>query len=574
MFDQKETVIDEVIEQPFGGIFKKRKSLITIATVSAVVISALIAIISIGFATSIQKEPTDKELIEERINTFLTSYNDGDMDAAMSCLDAKSRNSFKALLSVLETIGGKVAGISIDLSDLFSLGIATKSGDFMDLKISNIKVSNDKSAVATTSMKLPGSGTKTIYFVMVYEHGGWYISDMTDEKVEISGNDSNQSEANIGVIEANSIFDGNGTIKFNMNNKTYTGIINAKGEIIYYSENSNIKWTSIGNGAGFITTSDDNDNKTYTLFNSDGQKTITVDNTVFDSIIGYGNGLILVYKNTSTITTEEHSYGVLDCNGNWAKPLTAGTKLPEPDGYYWDPYNYIGDGVFSSYNYYNDDYILFNSNTNKSYLVENCRIYSDCFSNGVIYGHRSYYKSYISDYSDRSKSKSLPSYFAIHADGTFEEVPAFTYAHGNLLISKESEYMSVLDKATNIKNEYTNFPSEMIYSVEFEGDYGLVVLNGADGKKYFTVIDKECNQKFDPISCKYTLISISDGRIVYKNSDNICEVIDVNGNVIVSKTQGFTNITDYYDGIARATNDSGEYFIGLDGKPLIITLKK
>ena len=500
-----------------------------------------------------EKQPTNEELIENRITSFVTAYNDGDMEVVLECLDAKTRNAFQAMLNILGGLAGSAAGFNIDLSDLFSLGVSTTSGDFMELDITDITVIDGANATATTTMDLTGAGTQTIYFVMVYENEGWYIHDMTDEQVGDSINNSNQTGTNISVLEMDSVYNESATIEFKMNDKTYSGVINSKGEIIYYSEKKYINWTSIGNGAGFITTYTDDDKKIYTLFNENGHKTITVDGDVFDTIIGYGDGLILVYKNTSTITTEEH-----------------------PDAWNWDAFEYVGEGVFMSYNHYgyNDHYILYNSNTNKSYFIDSCYIYSNAFCNGVIYGKNTgwgFHSGSISDYTNQSEYTYMPSYFALRADGTVEEVAEFTKAFDNLLINTKGQYMRVLDKTNNIEKEYTVFSSEMISSVQFDGDFGLVMLNGADGKTYFTVIDKECNQKVAPVVCSNA--AISDGRIVYKNSDNIYEVIDVNGSAIVSKNQGFTYISNYSGGIAKAENSDGECYIGLDGEPLTIKLK-
>lgn len=126
--------------------------------------------------------PTNEELITERIETFLTAYNDGDMEVVLECLDAKTRNAFQAMLNILGGLAGNAAGFNIDLSDLFSLGVSTTSGDFMQLEVTDITVIDSANATATTKMFLTGAGTQIIYFEMVYEHNGWYIHDMTDRK--------------------------------------------------------------------------------------------------------------------------------------------------------------------------------------------------------------------------------------------------------------------------------------------------------------------------------------------------------------------------------------------------------
>lgn len=514
--------------------------------------------------------PTNEELITERIETFLTAYNDGDMEVVLECLDAKTRNAFQAMLNILGGLAGSAAGFNIDLSDLFSLGVSTTSGDFMELEITDITVIDSTNATATTKMFLTGSGAQIIYFEMVYENNGWYIHDMADEQTKDTINNSNQTGTNISVLDMGATYNANAEIEFEMNDKTYSGIINSKGEIIYYSEESRINWTSIGNGAGFVTTYTGDDTEIYDLFNEYGHKTFTADGDVFDSIIGYGDGLVLVYKNTSSITNEEHSYGILDSNGNWIKPLTVGPTIPlkYPSGTL--TYKYYGDGVFISCS--SNTYILFNTRTNLVLKLIGCTVFSDELVNGVIYAKANSGGSVYYSYNTPDEySIVLRDWFALHSDGRVEQLSEFKRAYNNLLINTTGEYMRILDRVSNVETEYTVFPSEMISFVEFDGDFGLVILNGADGKTYFTVIDKECNQKVAPIVCSSA--TISDGRIVYKNSDNIYEVIDVNGTEIVSKNQGFTYISDYRGGMAKAKNSAGECYIGLDGKPLTIKLK-
>ncbi len=136
-----------------------------------------------------QVPPTNEELITERIETFLTAYNTGDMDKTLECLDAKTRNAFQAMLNLLGGIAGSAAGFDIKLSDLFSLGVNMVEGDFMGLEIADINEINSSKAIATTIMNLTGMEIQTIYFEMIYENDGWYIHDMTDRKPNvINGN--------------------------------------------------------------------------------------------------------------------------------------------------------------------------------------------------------------------------------------------------------------------------------------------------------------------------------------------------------------------------------------------------
>ncbi len=127
---------------------------------------------------------SDNELIEERVEAFLTAYNAGDMDTVLECLDAKKRNALEAMLNIFGGLAGSYAGFDINMKDLFSLGVNISEDDVMKLEITDIKISSKKKAIAKAEMELYGK-SEFVYFVLVYEENDWYISDMTDKKVEL-----------------------------------------------------------------------------------------------------------------------------------------------------------------------------------------------------------------------------------------------------------------------------------------------------------------------------------------------------------------------------------------------------
>lgn len=537
------------------------------------VILLLACISACGTPSESTSELTDEKLIEERISQFVTAYNNGDMETVLECLDTKARNAFQALLNVLSGLAENATGYSIDLSDLFSLGVSMVSGDIIKVEIIEIAISNSAKATVTATMNLKNTESKTAYFSMTYENDNWYIGDITDKQILGSTDNFEQLGENINVTNLENFEEGIAAIEFEMNDKSYSGYINTKAEIIYYSEDD-VKWTRIGNGAGFITTEDDDGKKSYTLFNEKGYKTITLNEDVFDAIIGYGGGMILVYKNTSTVTTEEHSYGVLDCNGNWIKQLTAGIELPNPNGAYdRRMFEYIGEGVFVSGSYYSED-IYFNTLENIVYWTDSCYFHNEQFWGGLLYGVNTgsgSNRAQIGYYSDYSRHY-LPSHFVLHPDGTFEEIPEFTDVFEHVMVNTNGEYIRIYDIANGTEKEYTAFKSELISSVTFDGDFGLIKIKGKDGKTYFTVIDKECNQKVELTACVGT--TISDGRIVCEITDDVYRVMDVNGNTIISENQGFKYIGGYTDGIAVAKKDDNVcYLLDVDGNPITIKLK-
>lgn len=139
-----------------------------------VAVMSLSVLVSCEAVMKILDPPTDEELITERIQEFVTAYNNGDMDTVLKCFDAKSRSTLLASIDLISAFSGGY----IDVSALFSLGVNLTEGEFMKLEISDIKVTDSKNATATATMELQGGGTQSLTFEMVFENEGWYIHDL------------------------------------------------------------------------------------------------------------------------------------------------------------------------------------------------------------------------------------------------------------------------------------------------------------------------------------------------------------------------------------------------------------
>lgn len=134
-----------------------------------------------------EKFRTDEEMIVDRIEKFEKSYNDGDYEGFLGNLATKERKQIEAVFNLFGSVMGGLSGFSIDLSDLFSLGIAMKEGDWLKVEIKEIKTTGSTTAIVSTSWSftqgtLGTSFTQTsdMYFSMVKEDGDWYVKDMTE----------------------------------------------------------------------------------------------------------------------------------------------------------------------------------------------------------------------------------------------------------------------------------------------------------------------------------------------------------------------------------------------------------
>lgn len=122
---------------------------------------------------------SDETMIRERMAKFTRAYNAGDMEEVLECLDARTRNTYQAMLSIGNTLIGKT-GFSIDISDMFSLGVAIMSDEEV-IAFGNIEVSlaSETKATVNATMEFGADGEKTesdVSFAMVKEDGDWYIA--------------------------------------------------------------------------------------------------------------------------------------------------------------------------------------------------------------------------------------------------------------------------------------------------------------------------------------------------------------------------------------------------------------
>lgn len=416
----------------------------------------------------------------------------------------------------------------------------------------------------------------------------YYVAKVKDLKGKISKLDLS---AGIQVQYLTNIqTDGVVLTSFMMENKKYRGIINAKGEIFYYSEEY-FDVISIGKGFGYITEA----NK-HGIIDYKTGKIEWLDNNKFDKVIGYGDGKLLTYKSNSTISVSEHIYCVIDvATGNTVNKNISPKKMQHPytngKKVQYD-YTHIGDGWFLSMaeNYgVSEDSWLYDSNTNVSYrLDKSISVVGDSFVNGKLYMTTS---SYTADILRRNSDgtgtylnfpSSIEWHFSFDQSGNVEKVSPFTAgATGVCVIYKDVEYLTIIDTATQTTTQYKDFPAKMIDFVGVHEDYCLVFIEGADYKDYFTLINKKGEQLFDPIRYRntgfgYSCVKLSEDRIIYQtespssNLFDICKIFGLSGKKLFSIDYIDSDETvEFYNGIT--VNE--EKIIDKFGNELTITVK-
>ena len=139
-----------------------------------------IFLLSVVFVVFSVCAKSDETLIEDRVNTFLTAYNSGDMEEVIACFDAKTRNTYKAAMNIGNGLIG-MTGFDVGIADLFGLGVALMSDeDVLKLDDMEISIISDNRAIVQGPLSYrenQKSYSGTVKLLLVKENGDWYISN-------------------------------------------------------------------------------------------------------------------------------------------------------------------------------------------------------------------------------------------------------------------------------------------------------------------------------------------------------------------------------------------------------------
>jgi hypothetical protein len=168
-------------------------------------------------------------------------------------------------------------------------------------------------------------------------------------------------------------------------------------------------------------------------------------------------------------------------------------------------------------------------------------------------------------------------YVVIRSDGKVEKAPAFDEIINGMLVKRdrEKESVSFTDPTTGKTAAFSKYYP--VYIDTAGKDNFLIMIEGADGKYYYTILDKNGNMLFEPIEGTRGEIHseraagetyASDGRLVLASSDGY-SVLDYTGKVIIPAGT-YIEIKPFNSGIAWAENSSDQY-VGIDvnGKVVI-----
>lgn len=309
----------------------------------------------------------------------------------------------------------------------------------------------------------------------------------------------------------------------------------------------------------------------YKIINKEGKVVASSEDGKFDEIYACGDNLFFVHKYESGIDVSRHLYGTINEKGEFVNQLREC-----PYGVLEkDKTKYIGGKAFlvnMDGSYYDHLYVYMSSNGKFFGEVTDKGIENIGSSLYVI--NRNGIKAEGSDtlYSPQDGYEHI----AIRSDGKIEKAPAFDAVVNGMLIKRNDDKTTFTDPTTGKTAAFSKYYPE--YIIAAGNDNFLVAINGADGKVYYTVLDKNANMLFEPVAGNQGDASYrrgagdgtnaSDGRLVLASSDGY-SVLDYTGKVIIPAGT-YSEIKPFNSGIAWAKNSSDQYVgIDINGKVVI-----
>ena len=312
----------------------------------------------------------------------------------------------------------------------------------------------------------------------------------------------------------------------------------------------------------------------YKIINKDGKIVASSTDGKFDEILAAGDNLFFVHKYESGIDVSRHLYGTINEKGEFVN------KLREcPYGELSETYtSYIGAKAFRvGAGVYDDPYIYMSSID--KYIGNNAIDYGTQINigNNLYIVNGSGIKVEGSDTGYYEYDDDGYAYVVIRSDGKVEKAPAFDEIINGMLVKRdrEKESVSFTDPATGKTATFSKYYP--VYIDTAGKDNFLIMIEGADGKYYYTILDKNGNMLFEPIEGTRGEIHseraagetyANDSRLVLRTDEGY-SVLDYTGKVIIPAGT-YSYIGAFNSGIAWAKNSSDQY-VGIDvnGKVVI-----
>ncbi len=396
-------------------------------------------------------------------------------------------------------------------------------------------------------------------------YGKFYQKQKDKTEKETSQKETKQDSVKEKLIkEANNFSDGVAWVKYGdaVGEKTLA-LINTKGKILYKTDildGYSVEAISNKGINCYILNEESTRKKTYYLFDNQGKSIADSNSGLFDSVLAVDNGQALVYKNTSDISEESYTIGVIGIDGKY---VSNAQKFDGDYGYKDTSVKYtIANSFYSGSNVWsvkiNRDYFNINMSNGKSIVFDKPLK----FYNGVAYSCGG---GKVIKFDTNFNTTEIPNVTGDGLDGC----TLFKYEMDDDVVKKVIATNLSNNKSINIESYGSDRYSLGLYCID---NYIVETIQGKDSKNYFTVIDKTGKKLFEPVVGEYS--SLSENILVYE-SENVYRIIDLSDN---TKAELFdmTDVGEFRDGLACAKENGSEnkFYINKKGEKVISSISE
>ena len=399
-----------------------------------------------------------------------------------------------------------------------------------------------------------GKDKKGNYIVL--ESWGTFYKD--SQKNTNKTNNASQISYTLSYYSRASFSDNRAVIEYeNETGKEYTALIDINGKILYNSENASPyvyyspQMDALFPGIACIVLYEQNSGSidTYQIINKSGKIIASSKDGKFDKVLAYGDGLALVYKDKSDVNGTHNYYGIIDSSGAWKQPLKEITTSTEAI--------YVGCGMFQFKRNVGKN-ILYNANTGKYTAIKGDTNYNYFVT-----------MNFINDIAYYRNDNNI---FSIKTNFETQKMDDYERIIGDCILKRNQNHLSFYCPAVNKVIELEQYEPHQLSSLETSDDYIFLKLHGKDGYDYFTTLDGNGRELFEPIRYDGNNVAFSDDLIAFRK-DSQYNIIDLQGKLI-SENLNYDSIHAFNNGIAVATIGNDVYYINSKGKKVLTTLHK
>ena len=353
--------------------------------------------------------------------------------------------------------------------------------------------------------------------------------------------------------------------------ETQWACIDTSGNVLFMLDPNTFEPSSFANGVSLYKTYDsDYEVNAYNIIDKSGNIVFSSTDGSFDAVIAHSRGYFAVYTYTESFREAGYTVFFMNPKGEVTNQIDGlRTEIPELIN--------CGEGVFAEKIRQNADaavtYRFYDAKTGNEYEV------------GGISSHKSMSYIFHNGYAviEGKRMGDIPK--LVSTDGQIIELKQFGYgsfynfgpvSDGGFVCTSyyqdKVEWVKFYDISTGTLTQLGNYGERVALNratgFRFDNGSMLLPLNGADGKTYYTIVDKSGQSLFEPVVCKYADSEGSD-RILVKYDDKTV-AYNGRGEVIFELPAG-QSVDSYQDGVARLVGSDyaiSNTYIDLYGKPI------